>query len=205
MSNPFHSLEELHQVDTGGESTVCNETSRLDALKEELKPFSLDVLGDKIESTHHTTDKVSAAIAEDERESIGEEKGWEQVSGTNKRDQYMHEVGPIARIERSGVDSLFWRAARGTTNTSESDPPHRIHTGTCFTRARTRHRSSNVFFRIPISELCEGVIIWHTEMHECYDQFAEGDIFYSQDGQKHFRKGRFSVITSVHTFSFHRL
>jgi hypothetical protein len=58
---------------------------------------------------------------------------------------------------------------------------------------------------VPVAELYEGVIIWHMETYESYGETPDGDVFYSKDGQKHLRKGRFSVIDSVHTFNLNKL
>ena len=167
--------------------------------------FGLDVVDEDYDSTHHNQNEEPEATTEDLCETADKNSGWEEVPKKNKRNQITLAARSIVEAARSGVESSHWRTGKGTTNVFGWNAPGRHQIGTRFTGRRTRYGAANIFFGIGVAELSEGVILWHMETRECYDEPAEGDIFHSQDGQKHFRKGRFSVVASVHTHSLHRL
>lgn len=153
-SNPFQGLEEVHPVETESKPLVNDPQSKLDALKEELESFSLNVVNGDHDSTHHNTNEVPEATTEDLHETVDEKTGWEKVTKKNKRDQPTREAGPIVKAARSGVESSNWRTGKGTTNVSGWNAPRRHHIGTRFTGRRTRYGAANIFFDIPVAELC---------------------------------------------------
>jgi hypothetical protein len=173
-------------------------------LTEEIESFAINAMSDDSHVKHQTTSKSLETIREQHTQDvIASEKGWVQGTKRHKRDSSntTRESTLVVQAARTGVHSPHWRSGNGATNSSTWNDPRGPGTGTHRTGRGTHRGVGKIFYGIPLSELMVGVIILHKETRECYDEKAEGDVFKSNDGQLHFRKGRFSVSEAVHAFT----
>jgi hypothetical protein len=203
-SNPFDTLAEEQTADIGSESGPNQDPNKLDDLTKGIDSFVIHTLSDDAHPKHQTTNKAAATILENRKKEVGtSEKVWEQAVKNHKHQssKTTHESRSVVQAARTGARSSYWRSGNGATNSSTWHVPRVPGTATHRTGRGTRRGVGKIFYGIPLSELVVGVIIFHKETRECYDEKAEGDVFKSNDGQLHFRKGRFSVIEAVHAFT----
>ena len=203
-SNPFDTLFEERTGDREDEPLPHDGKHQIDDLTQEMESFAINTLANNPKSTLQTTRNEPVPAQRERREEVGtSEHGWKQASRKHTRDSSnaTHESRPLVQAARTGTHVSNWRSGNTAPNSSTWHAPRRTGTATYRTGRGTRRGVGKIFFGIPLSELVVGVIIFHKETRECYYENAEGDVFKSNDGQLHFRKGRFSVIEAVHAFT----
>ena len=107
-------------------------------------------------------------------------------------------------VAGTGIDSANWRTGQTVATASGWRPPFMRGGKTRITTNGTRYTTGKIHHDIDIRQVTPGTIIWAKETRECHFEATKGDIFHSKDGQKHFRKGRLFVVTSVHAQSLNK-
>ena len=156
-----------------------------------------------------TKTKTITILEEVGEEGTIESTDWQVVTKKQKSTAAGPAVAPVYRPRGSALASTNWRRGNGTgLNASGYTAPRTAGGRSRATSQRTAYTGANIFFGISVGELFTGAIVWHMDTRECYNEGTAtqgADIFKSDDGQSHIRKGRFWLIESVHEYHFNDL
>lgn len=191
--NAFAGLEE---EDEYGAANGKDRSMNMDAMKTNIESIDRSIK----KADENARPNRSIVYREEEKHNQVVGKDWQEVKAKEKPEPRPPALASVFRPrQRNALELQDWRSGNGV--------PQRDAPGTTNSFRRSRFVGARIHYEISVEQVVKGVIIWHMDTRECYNDNPKSsdDIFKSGDGQSHIRKGRFWYVDSVHEYHINEL